>query len=48
MEITEVAEFIKSLTEDEQAQLNGLLVGHSTLVTDTTTDPIPPDPTHPR
>lgn len=32
MEITELAECIKSLTESERVQLNDLLVGHSQLV----------------
>lgn len=32
MEITEVADFIKSLNDDEQVQLNELLVGHSQLL----------------
>lgn len=32
MEISEVADFIKSLNDDKQAELNALLVGHSMLV----------------
>lgn len=50
MEIEELAEQLKSLTVNEWEKLNAYLQDHSTLVAAgaTTTDPLPPDPTHPK
>lgn len=48
MKLTELAELIKALTNEERAALTELLEGHGTIAQlDDSGDPLPPDPTHP-